>query len=235
MILFRSILWMIAFYLWSVLVGLCMIPLLLAPRRAMVAAMRFWSRGVNAMIKPICNISVEFRGVEHLPKGRVLVAAKHQCMYDTMGPFAVFDDFSYVMKKELLAIPFYGWYSQKAGMIVLDREGHAKALRQLVADAKARMKDERQVVIFPEGHRQDPGGAPDYKPGVAALYRELDVPCVPMATNSGVHWPAHGISRLPGKIVYQFLEPIPAGLPRKDFMRLLEERTEAASTALLTE
>ncbi len=235
MILFRSILWMIAFYLWSVLIGLLMIPLLLAPRRAMVRAMAFWARGVNAMIKPICNITVEFRGVENLPKGRVLVAAKHQCMYDTMGPLAVMDDFCYVSKKELLAIPFYGWYAIKAQMIFLDREGHAKALRKLVADAKQRMQDERQVVIFPEGHRQDPGAEPDYKPGVAALYRELGAPCVPVATNSGVHWPAHGIRRLPGKIVYQFLEPIPAGLPRKEFMRLLEERTEAASNALLSE
>lgn len=235
MILLRSILWMIAFYLWSVIIGLLMIPLLLAPRRWMIRAMAFWARGVNAMIKPICGISVEFRGLHNLPKGRVLVAAKHQCMYDTMGPFAVLDDFSYVMKKELMAIPFYGWYSTKAGMIVLDREGHSKALRKLVADAKERMKDERQVVIFPEGHRQDPGAAPDYKPGVAALYRELGVPCVPVATNSGVHWPAHGIRRIPGKIVYEFLKPIPPGLPRKDFMRLLEERTEAASNALLSE
>jgi len=235
LILLRSILWMIAFYLWSVIVALLMLPLLLAPRRWMVRAMALWARGVNAMIKPICNIQVEFRGLEHLPRGRVLVAAKHQCMYDTMGPFAVFDDFSYVMKKELMWIPFYGWYSRKAGMIVLDREGHAKALRKLVADAKDRMKDERQVVIFPEGHRQDPGATPDYKPGVAALYRELGVPCVPVATNSGVHWPAHGIRRLPGKIVYEFLEPIPPDLPRKEFMRLLEARTETASNALLTE
>lgn len=235
MILLRSILWMIAFYLWSVIIGLAMIPLLLAPRRWMIAAMAFWARGVNAMIEPICGIAVEFRGLENLPKGRSLIAAKHQCMYDTMGPFAVLPDFSYVMKKELMLIPFYGWYSAKAGMIVVDREAHAKALRKLVADAKDRMKEERQIVIFPEGHRHDPGADPDYKPGVAALYRELDVPCVPVATNSGVHWPAHGIRRIPGRIVYEFLEPIPPGLHRKEFMKLLEERTETASRRLLSE
>lgn len=235
MILVRSILWMIVFYAWSVLVGLCMVPLLIAPRRWMLSAMTFWARGVNAMIRPVCGIEVDFRGLEHLPKGRVLIAAKHQCMYDTMGPFAVLSDFCYVMKKELMIIPFYGWYSMKAQMIVVDREAHSKALRKLVTDAKARMKDERQIVIFPEGHRHDPGADPDYKPGVAALYRELDVPCVPMATNSGVHWPAHGIRRIPGKIVYEFLEPIPPGLHRKEFMRLLEERTETASRRLLSE
>lgn len=235
MILLRSVVWMAVFYLWSLIVGVCMIPLFLAPRRWMLATMTFWARGVNAMIKPICGITVDFRGLENLPKSRVLVAAKHQCMFDTMGPFAVLSDFSYVMKKELLIIPFYGWFSLKTGMIVVDREAHSKALRKLVADAKERMKDNRQVVIFPEGHRHDPGAAPDYKPGVAALYRELGVPCVPVATNSGVHWPAHGIRRLPGKIVYQFLEPIPPGLHRGEFMRLLQERIETASAALINE
>ncbi|HEX7761694.1 MAG TPA: lysophospholipid acyltransferase family protein [Caulobacteraceae bacterium] len=235
MILLRSMVWMAVFYLWSLIVGVCMIPLFLAPRRWMLAAMTFWARGVNAMIKPICGITVDFRGLENLPRSRVLIAAKHQCMFDTMGPFAVLSDFSYVMKKELLIIPFYGWFSLKTGMIVVDRDAHSKALRKLVADAKERMKDDRQVVIFPEGHRHDPGAAPDYKPGVAALYRELGVPCVPVATNSGVHWPAHGIRRLPGKIVYQFLEPIPPGLHRGEFMRLLQERIETASAALIGE
>lgn len=235
MILLRSIVWMIVFYLWSLAIGACMIPLFLAPHRWMLAVMTFWARGVNAMLRPICGITVDFRGLENLPKGRVLVAAKHQCMFDTMGPFAVLSDFSYVMKKELLLIPFYGWFSLKTGMIVVDRDAHSKALRKLVTDARIRLEEGRQIVIFPEGHRHDPGSAPDYKPGVAALYRDLGVPCVPVATNSGVHWPAHGISRLPGKIVYQFLEPIPPGLHRGEFMRLLQDRIETASAALINE
>jgi 1-acyl-sn-glycerol-3-phosphate acyltransferase len=234
-ILLRSIIWMVVFYLWSLLVGVCMIPLFLAPHRWMLGAMTIWARGVNALIKPICGITVDFRGLENLPRSRVLVAAKHQCMFDTMGPFAVLSNFSYVMKKELLVIPFYGWFSLKTGMIVVDREAHSKALRKLVTDAKARLAEDRQIVIFPEGHRHDPGAAPDYKPGVAALYRELGVACVPVATNSGVHWPAHGIRRLPGKIVYQFLEPIPPGLHRAEFMRLLQDRIETASAALTAE
>ena len=117
------------------------------------------------------------------------------------------------MKRELMIIPFYGWYSRRAGMIVIDREANAKALRKLIADARDRIvEDERQVVIFPEGHRAAPSGThEEYKPGVAALYRELGLPCTPLATNSGVHWPAHGFIRRPGVIVYEFLEPIPAG------------------------
>jgi len=175
------------------------------------------------------------RGNEHLPPGAALIGAKHQCMFDTMAPLAVFSDAAYVMKKELLSIPFYGWYARKVGMLVVDREAHAKALRTLIAQARTRIAKGRQVVIFPEGHRTAPGTRGDYKPGVAALYRDLGLPCIPMATNSGVHWPAHGLLRRPGVIVYQFLEPIQAGLRRGEFMRILEERLETASSLLLAE
>jgi 1-acyl-sn-glycerol-3-phosphate acyltransferase len=94
---------------------------------------------------------------------------------------------------------------------------------------------DRQLVIFPEGTRKAPGAPPDYKPGVAGLYRELEVPVHPVATNAGVHWPAHGFLRRPGVIVYEFLEPIPPGLKRAEFMRLLQERIETASDRLLAE
>jgi 1-acyl-sn-glycerol-3-phosphate acyltransferase len=140
-----------------------------------------------------------------------------------------------VARKELMVIPFFGWYAWKSGMIVVDREGQAKALKKLVADSRDRLRHDRQIVIFPEGHRGEPGVAGDYKPGVAALYRELGMPCVPMALNTGVHWPAHGLIRKPGTIVFEFLEPIPAGLKRAEFMRTLQDRIETASNALLAE
>jgi 1-acyl-sn-glycerol-3-phosphate acyltransferase len=197
--------------------------------------MKFWAGTIVWLLAVVCGVRVEFRGRENLPAGPALIAAKHQCMLDTMAPLPVFADPAYVMKRELMRIPVYGWYSRKTQMIDIDREANAKALRQMLADARARLADGRQVVIFPEGHRMAPGAKGDYKPGVAAIYRDLAVPCVPMATNSGVHWPAHGFLRRPGLIVYAFLEPIPAGLHRAQFMRTLEERLETASAALLTE
>jgi 1-acyl-sn-glycerol-3-phosphate acyltransferase len=234
MILFRSLAFAAVFYLWSIVSGLAMIPLLLAPRRWMIKAMGLWGVVVIAMLRLVCGVRVEFRGLQHLPTGPGLVAAKHQCMLDTMGPLTVFPDACYVMKRELLKIPFYGWFSLKTGMLVLDRQGGAGALRKLIAEAKARLAEPRQLVIFPEGHRMAPGTAGEYQPGVAGLYRELGLPCTPMATNSGVHWPAHGILRRPGLIVYEFLEPIPPGLKRGVFMRELESRIETASQRLLT-
>lgn len=232
MIWLRSLLFVTLFYLWSGFLYLAMIPVLFAPHRWMTWAMRTWGRGINALL-PICGVRVEFRGLEHLPPGPALIAAKHQCMFDTMGPLSVFTDCCYVMKRELSRIPLYGLFTARAGMISIDREGQAGALRQLLAEGKARIAEGRQLIIFPEGHRTPPGEAGEYQPGIAGLYRSLGIPCTPMATNSGRHWPAHGFLRRPGTIVYEFLPPIPPGLPREAFMAELKDRIETASNRLL--
>ena len=235
MMMARSLLFVLTFYVWSTLCGLAMAPLLFAPRSWMLKSMAVWGTGVIALLRAICAIRVEFRGLEHLPAGKALVAAKHQCMFDTMGPLTVFPDACYVMKKELLRIPFYGWYCIKAGMVEIDRQGGSSALRKLIVDTRVRLRTARQLVIFPEGTRTPPGTRAVYQPGVAGLYRDLGLPCTPMATNSGAHWPPHGLLRRPGVIVYEFLEPIPPGLHRGAFMRELERRIEAASARLLSE
>jgi 1-acyl-sn-glycerol-3-phosphate acyltransferase len=195
---------------------------------------RFWSSGVLVLLR-ICGIRVEVRGREHIPTGAALVAPKHQCMLDVFAQFSVLPATAFVMKKELMRIPWFGWYAARVGSIIVDREAHSTALRKLVREAKARFAQDRQVVIFPEGTRTAPGTARDYKPGVAALYRQIEVPVHPVATNSGVHWPAHGFIRKPGTIVFEYLEPIPPGLKRADFMRLLQERVDTASERLLAE
>jgi 1-acyl-sn-glycerol-3-phosphate acyltransferase len=136
------------------------------------------------------------------------------------------------MRKELVRIPFFGLYARKAGMVVLDREAKASALRNMLRDARRFLAEPRSLVIFPEGHRGKPGVAGDYHPGVAGLYRDLQLTTHPVATNSGVHWQA--FERRPGVIVFEYLTPIPPGLKRGEFMRRLEDEIEAASNALLT-
>jgi 1-acyl-sn-glycerol-3-phosphate acyltransferase len=232
--LIRSILFTLAFYACSTLAVILMLPLLLAPRRWMMGAFRIWARFTIWALEALGGIRLEIRGREHIPTGAALLAPKHQCLFDTIVPFAVLPDGCQVMKKELMKIPFYGWYAAKSRMIVVDREGASKTMRKMLADGKARLADRRQLLIFPEGHRMEPGAAPDYKPGVAALYG-LGVTCVPVATNSGVHWPAHGFLRYPGTIVVEFLPPIEPGLKRPAFMRELQDRIETASNALLAE
>jgi len=235
MILLRSLLFMIAFYAWSLFMSLAMLPTLIAPRRWMIACFRFWGRGIYVLLAVICDIKVEIRGRHLIPSGAALVAPKHQCMFDVFSQFVWLPDSCWVMKKELMWIPFLGWFALKTQMIVVDREGGSTALKRMVKEALARFADNRQLVIFPEGTRGAPGVEGDYKPGVAALYRELGVPCAPVATNSGVHWPAHGFMRKPGTIVFEYLEPIPPGLKRAVFMETLKTRIETASMALLAE
>lgn len=229
----RSLLFVALFYLWSAIISIGMIPLFVLPYRWVMKGLNLWGAGIILLLRLICGIKVEVRGRQYLPTGPALVAPKHQCMFDVFAQFHFLSNACFVTKKELMWIPFLGWYARKAKMIIVDRGGHSTALRKLVRDAKDRFADDRQLVIFPEGTRTAPGAKGDYKPGIAALYRELDLPVHPMATNAGVHWPKHGFLRHPGTIVFEYLEPIPAGLKRAEFMRTLQERVETASIRLL--
>jgi len=227
----RSFLFQLYFWVWSVLTTLWMLPFLVLPRRATMWALKVWAGGLILGLRVLAGVRIEVRGREHLPVGSALIAAKHQSMFDVFSQFALLPDACMVMKKELLNVPLFGWYGLKAGMIVVDRAGHATALKKLVRDTTGRMKETRQVVIFPEGTRGEVGVPGDYKPGIAALYRELDLPVTPLALNCGMHWPK-GFLRPPGTIVFEYLPAIPAGLKRGEFMRELQTRIDTATKAL---
>ena len=231
---FRSLVFTVFLYGSIVITAVLLSPVLLGPMRWAFGCVRLWARAVCAGFSAICDVKIEVRGLEHRPTGPALIAAKHQGMFDVVIPFTFLDEPCFVLKKELRALPFFGWFAWKLRMIAVDRQAHAKALRKLVTDSRTRLADGRQIIIFPEGTRTQPGAQGDYKPGVAALYRDLGLPCHLIATNSGQCWPAHGFIRKPGKVVFEFLEPIPAGLKRAEFMAELERRIETASRALLT-
>lgn len=237
MIFVRSLAFTVVFYLWTLIAAIIFLPVLVMPRRVAQGSLKTWGRVATWLLRVVAGVRVEVRGRDNVPVGAALVASKHQCMFDIFGTLGILPDGAYVLRQELMRIPIFSWWAAKCRMIVIDREGGSKSLRKLLADSRQRLKDDpdRQIFIFPEGHRGDPGVAGDYQPGVAALYRDLDLPCVPIALNSGVHWPAHGIIRRPGTIVFQFLDPIPPGLKRAAFMEMLETRLEAASNALLAE
>ncbi len=229
----RSLIFTLWLYLSMPLFAMGLSPALLMPHGVAIAVIKLWARFVLFGLRWIAGVKVEVRGLEHRPTGPALIAAKHQGMLDVIAPFAFLDDACFVMKKELMPLPFFGWFAWKTKMIAVDRAAHAKALKDMVRQTRARLAEGRQILIFPEGTRTTPGEPADYKPGVAAIYRDVDAPCWPVATNSGVHWPAHGFKRYPGTVVFEFLPPIPAGLKRAAFMAELESRIETASTALL--
>jgi len=229
----KSLLFMLWLYGSMVVMAIVCSPALLLPRRTALAIIKLWARWALGMAQLLCGVRVEFRGLEHRPVGAALIAGKHLSMLDTIAPFLMLDDPCYVLKKELMNLPFFGWFAARSGMVAVRREDAAKALKKMVADCRDRLTEARQIVIFPEGTRSDPGGEADYKPGVAALYRDLEVPCHLLATNSGVYWPGHGIDRLPGVVVYEFLPPLPAGMKRPELMREMKARIEDASNALI--
>ena len=235
MLTLRSLLFTLWLYLSMPIFAVGLSPALLMPHPIAMGVIKGWAHFVLFGLRWIAGVKVEFRGLQHVPKGPALIAPKHQGMLDIIVPFVLLDDPCMVMKKELMPLPFFGWFAWKTKMIPVDRQAHAKALKDMVRHARARLAENRQIVIFPEGTRSAPGAVPDYKPGVAAIYRDLDAPCWPVATNSGAHWPAHGFRRYPGTVVFEFLPPIPAGLKRAEFMKRLEESVETASTALLTD
>lgn len=230
----RSLLFSLWLYLSMPVAAVGLSPALLMPHHYAMGVIKIWARMVLFGLRWIVGVRVEIRGLEHRPTGAALVAGKHQSMLDVVAPFVVLDDPCFVLKKELMPLPFFGWFAWKTRMIPVDRAAHAKALKDMLVHARDRLARGRQIVIFPEGTRTAPGAPADYKPGVAAIYRDLETACTPVATNSGQCWPARGVTGFrPGVVVFEYLEPIPPGLKRGDFMRTLETRLEAASTALL--
>ena len=139
------------------------------------------------------------------------------------------------MKQELVKVPIVGPYMRAMEMIPVDRKAGARALRQMVEDARAAASTGRAILIFPQGTRVAPGAKAPYHPGTAALYVGLGVPVIPVALNSGMYWSRNAFWKRPGKIVVEFLPPIPPGLDRKAFMARLEETLETATARLEAE
>ena len=233
----RSFIYVIWLYSWMAVLGILALPTLLLPRSAILWFIRLYARTVVLGLRLICGIQVEFRGEEHVSGGPLLIAGIHQAMLDVFVPFLIFKDPVLVMKRELLWYPVLGWYALKTRMLAIDRSGQAKTMRKMLAAAEARVNGEsRQMLIYPEGTRSLPGAAPDYKPaGVRAFYKTLGVPMVPLATNSGLCWPARGMVRTPGKVVYEVLPPLASDMNPKAVLAALETELEAASERLLDE
>ncbi len=226
----RSALFAIWFIVISVVIHLMCLPLLLLPARFTCAAARVWASLVLFGLKWLAGLGLEIRG--EVPEGPVLVASKHFSAWETIALMAVLRYPSIVMKKSLLRLPVNGWYSRKMQMLAIDRAAGASALRSMAAGAAQVLAQGRPVVIFPEGTRKKLHDAPDYKPGVAALYAHLHATCVPAAHNSGLFWTGPFLRR-PGTITLQFLEAIPPGLSRREFMATLQTGVEAATEILL--
>jgi len=233
-LLYRSLLFNLLYYLNLLVLLLFAVPSIFMPRRAPLAMARVWGRSTLWLLRIVCQIRVEWRGLDKIPPGGVLIAAKHHSTWETFALVTVLTDPTFVIKRELMWIPFFGWCAWRAGMIPVDRGAGKAALNDMTKHAIAAVRQGRQIVIFPEGTRRAAGAPPRYKIGVAHLYAACGVPCVPIALNSGLVWPRRRLIRPPGTVVVEVLDPVPPGRDR-DVFAGLERDLEAATARLIDE
>ncbi len=229
----RSALFFVLFQTWTLIIGILYLPLLLAPPPVVGAAAAFWLRGTFLLLRLTCGLSWEVRGT--VPDGPALIASKHQSTLETFAFRLILGNPAVILKRELLRIPFFGWYLAKTGVIAIDRSAGTRALKEMVKGAETAAAAGRPVLIFPEGHRMEIGAAPDYHTGVAMLYGALGQPCVPVALNTGLFWGRGSFGKRSGRAVIAFLDPIAPGMDRRAFMAELQARIETGTARLVAE
>lgn len=221
MITLRSILFNLVFFATTfVLTVAATVVRLIAPARVLDMAM-LWGRVLVAAARIICGIRLEVTGLEHIPPGAALIASRHQSAFDTFVWLTLLPRCCYVLKQELLRIPLFGQLIVGSGMIAVDRAAGGAALRTLLREGDRAVRKQRQVVIFPEGTRNEPGTMGMLQPGIAALAARTGLPVIPVATNSGRCWGRRAFRKLPGTIRIEIAQPISAEAGREAMMRSL--------------
>lgn len=235
MLALRSLVFNAAFYVNLIGAMLLAMPTMLMGRKAVFGLARYWCHSSLWLAKVICGLDVEYRGAERIPKGALLIAPKHQSIWETFALLPFFEDFSFVLKRELTWIPFFGWYLLAAEQIAINRARGSSAMQQVSAAARALFANDRQLYIFPEGTRRPIDAPPAYKFGVAQVYAATGVRCLPVALNSGLFWPRRSFLRRPGTILVEFLPVIEPGLDARTFFAELTNRLETATNKLIAE
>lgn len=228
----RSFIFTVVFYVWVAFICVAYLPLLVLPRSLLVGAVRFLMRSIHFLEKTILGLDYKVEGTENIPAhGPYVVAMKHQSAYETLKLAILFDDPAIILKRELLFLPLWGWYTLKLKMIPIDRSKGSQAMAHMLAVAKDVNKSGRPVVIFPQGTRVPVGASPEkypYKIGTYRLYAALNVPVVPVALDSGKYWPKNGLTKRGGVVTFRFLPAIHPGLDQVSFMARLQAETEKA-------
>lgn len=236
MLLIRSLLFNVAFYLNLAFWLLAAMLTMVLPPRFLLRIAQLWGQTSIWLMRVIVGTRCEIVGIENIPPGGIIMAAKHQSTWETFALVTVFRNPVYILKRELTWLPFFGWCLIKLRMIPVDRGARSRALQEVTRRAKVELgQNGRQLMIFPEGTRRPAGAEPAYKYGVTHLYTELGVPCVPVALNAGLFWPRRSLIKRPGTIRVEILPAIPPGLAKMEFHTLLQEQIETASNRLLAD
>jgi 1-acyl-sn-glycerol-3-phosphate acyltransferase len=231
----RSLLFNTLFYLNLMVLMIVGLPTMLFGRRAIFALARLWGAISVWLLEAICGLRLEYRGVENIPPGALLIAVKHQSFLETFALLKHAPDFAIILKRQLTYVPLFGLYLIVSQQIAIDRAKGRQALQQIASAAKPVFAAGRQVFIYPEGTRRLPGAPPKYKQGAAALYAETGVACLPVAVNTGLFWRRRGFLRRPGLAVIEYLPLIPPGIDRAAFGKRLQSTIEMACDRLNAE
>ena len=228
-----SLIFIIQMYLaMVVLAAVYFIPALI-DRSGAWAGIHTYCRWVRFSARVLCGLRSEIRG--EVPKGEVMIAAKHQSFFDIILICSVTPRPRFIMKKELKWAPILGWFALRIGCVPVDRGKRGRAIAEMKQAVANNPAGPGQLIIYPQGTRVAPEAVMPYKVGAGLLYQQLGQACVPAATNVGVFWPRHGILRKPGLAVVEFLPVIAPGRGVGDFMAELEKVVETASDALMAE
>lgn len=229
MTLLRSLLFGVFFYGGIVVLGTLYLPLLILPRKVGMPFFLFFVDYSMACMRFLTGMTYRVHMAEgaRLPDGPAIYAAKHQSAWETIAFNRVIPGAVFVLKRELLRVPFFGWYLWKAGHIAVDRSAGASAMRAMVSAGKDVIDRGGNIVIYPQGTRVAPGVEAPYHPGVFALYKALNLPVVPVALDSGRLWRRNGVIKRAGVVTVSILPTIEPGLDRKSFMERLELSIEA--------
>ena len=235
LILVRSVVFNVLFYLNTLAWLILGLPTFFLPYRATIWIAKTWSRVNLVLLRIIAGVDYEVRGREKIPRGPIIVASKHQSAWETFALLPLFDNPLFIVKRELMWIPIFGWLMRKGRMVAVDRGAGSQALIDMTERARVELADGRQLIIFPEGTRRPAGAEPRYKFGVAHLYAVEGVPCLPVALNSGLLWPRRSLRLKPGTVIVEILDPIAPGLDKDAFFKRLQDEIETATARLLAE
>ena len=229
----RSIFFYVLMCLWTILLGLLCMPYLIVPSHYLNKPIKIWISGIFFLLKYVCNIVHELKGLENIPLNPILVASKHQSAFETFALFYYLPQSIFIHKRQLFFIPIFGQYLKKINMISIDRAGGVSTVRLMLKQTKIKVSQGYSIIIFPEGTRKIPGAKPNYKPGFVTVYEQIKTKILPVAVNSGKFWPKHSFIKKPGNIIIEFLPLIDSNLPRNQVLMEVQKKIEEATNKII--